>query len=224
MIRALLLAVLLTVPAFGKQPYDSVGRVKTGGSCTLVYSANGKGVVITNAHVVSTTSQTMVYWPSVNQKRVCKTIHVNFEYDLALLVCYNPPVKPVPYHGLYSMMVISTGFPYYDRGSLHWQASPVRYIKDSVLRVSTKPVPGMSGGGAFDHEGYLVAVVEGYDKTHGWLISNKKLILTIASYKDPKTWVPDASHVKAPQDFDIATPDGQRRTIKYNENTAPNLE
>lgn len=223
MIRALLLSLLLTLPVYGKYPYDSVGRVSAGGSCTLVYAANGKGIIITNAHVVSTISKTQAYWPAVKQKRLCKTIHVNFDYDLALLVCDKPPVQPVPYSRPGGMMIVSTGFPYYERSALHWQVSTIQSVQDNSLRVSAKPVPGMSGGGAFDYEGKLVAIVQGHDDECGWLISNQKLILTLAAYKDPKTWVPDASHVQDPKDFEIAEQDGQRRTIKYHENTAPSL-
>lgn len=220
---AVALLLLFTSPVFAAYPYDAVGRVEAGGSGTMVYVEGNQGLVITNWHVVPTISETEVYWPAVNARRKCKTIWADKNLDLALLVCNNPPVKAAPHRAPVGNFFVSAGFPYYQRANLHWQASLGLKLKENVLFLTAQPVPGMSGGAAFDCGGYLVGVVEAHNETDGIVISGHAFVNSLAKFKDPKTWIPNADHVEDPRDIDYAPQDGEIRTIRYNVKTAPEL-
>lgn len=224
--RVLLLIFLFAGSAFGKYPYDSVARVSTGGSGTLVAVHEDKGLFITNAHVMSSKAEATLYWPAVMQSRKAYTVHVSDHFDIALLVVERPPVKPVPIYRRTSEAYVATGFPYYDRPFLHWQQGKITRDAGSVFIVSRLPVPGMSGGGVFDEHGHLIAMVKGHNDDYGVLVDTSAIYSMVQRYKDPATWVKDGSHVKTHHKgkWNYAKQDGKVRTKKYDEETAPDLK
>ena len=115
--RTLIVLLLLASPAFAKYPYDAVGHISAGGSGTMIYGDSMYGLVLTNAHVVPTVSETMVRWGQ--HQRKCKTVFVDYEHDIALLRCKNPPVAAKSYREPTGNFVVSTGYPYYQRAALH---------------------------------------------------------------------------------------------------------
>ena len=222
-LKALVLLLVLSGAAYGKYPYDSVGRVSAGGTCTMIYVADGKGLMVTCAHVMEGESETKVYWPAVDETRVCKTVFVDKEADLAYLVCDNPPVAAVPIKAADSGVVVSAGFPYYERGALHWQIGIALETDHKLMTVTNRPVAGMSGGAGFDENGNLVGVVKQYNPLAGGLASGPAFITTTERFADPATWVPDASHVEEKKQWNLAKQNGDVRTMKYDEKTAPDL-
>lgn len=216
-----LLLSLFTSPLFAAYPYDAVGMISAGGSGTLVYAENGKGLILTCAHVVPYISETNCTWGE--ETRTCKTVFVDYGADLALLVCDNPPVRPVPYHKIVGNFVVSTGYPWYSREDLHWQASIALATHGSNIYVTAKPAAGMSGGGAFDCRGYLVGAVRAHTMEDGILADGEPLESMMNKYKDPETWIPDASHVKQRVHYNYSPCTGPERSIEYNELTAPEL-
>jgi hypothetical protein len=187
----------------------------------MVISRGGKGLVITAGHVVPTVAQFKITWG--NQTRVAKVVAVVENHDLAIAVVDNPPVKGVGYAKLQGRMLVATGYPWHNRKKLHWQVGAVRPRMEKGFAVTmAKPEPGLSGGGCFDFTGRLVAVVSGHDSGSGYM--GYKVSELLDKYKDPKTWVPDDSHVKEPVDYGpSAKPERPYRTIPYNQYTAPVL-
>jgi hypothetical protein len=219
--RTLIVLLLLASPAFADYPYDAVGNVSAGGSGTMVYVDGDYGLVVTSAHVVATVSETNVTWSG--KKRLCKTVFVDYENDIAILLCRNPPVKAVPYREPVGNFIVSTGYPYYSRSALHWQASIALRMEGSVMWVTHRPVAGMSGGGAFDFGGYFIGIVRSHNQTDGGIVAGESLTEVMEKYKDSKTWLPSAVHVQVPQDYDFSPQDGHVRSIRYSVDTAPEL-
>ena len=222
---AFVLALLVTAPVFGAYPYDSVCRIdlKGGGhgSGTLVYSRGGKGLIITAGHVVAHDAQATAVWGK--QSRNAKVVKTWPECDLAILVCDKPPVAAAGYAQVKGRMIVATGFPWWSKNKLCWQVGVAQpKMKDNMMKVTARPEPGMSGSACFDFTGNLVAVVSGHDKIHGYL--GYKVSDKLIKYADPKTWVPDASHVTKPSPYGpSARPEKPYRTIPYSEHTAPKL-
>lgn len=217
---AVVLALVFSAPVFGAYPYDSVGVIHAGGSGTLVFQANNKGLVLTAAHVVATIGETKVSW--AGETRVAKTVFVDLEHDLALLVVDAPPVSPASYAPVQGRIIIATGYPWWSRQKLCWQPGVVRFVRGHNLVVTAKPEPGMSGGGCFDYTGNLVGVVQWHNQTSGGL-GIKPLDEIMAKYSDSKLWVPDDSHKVKPSNFNFAQPQKPYRSIPYDVNTAPRL-
>lgn len=212
--------LLLANPAFGAYPYDAVGIIDSGGSGTLVFKDADKGLVLTAAHVVAKIGETNITW--AGQTRVAKTVFVDLEHDLALLVCNNPPVSSVDYAEVQGRIIIATGYPWHNRKKLHWQPGVVRFIRKHNLIVATKPESGMSGGGCFDFTGKLVGVVQWHNKTSGGY-GIKPLVSMLDKYSDSKLWVPDDSHKVKPNNYVSAKPEKPYRSILYSIHTAPRL-
>jgi len=222
--RALFILLLLASPAFAKYPYDSVGRTDAGGSAVLVEVQGTKGLVVTNAHVLTTQREMKVYWPAVKATRVCKPVFVDKDTDYALMVCDNPPVEPVKCNAPTRNSVIVAGFPYYEREHLHWQIGNVTSKTKYEVLYTNLPVPGMSGGAAFDLNGQLVGIVKGHDEKHGILVSAASIMVALKHYNDSRTWVPSYDHVEKPRNWNYATPDGKKRTLRYFEWSALDLK
>lgn len=223
-LKVLAVWLLLASTAVAKYPYDSVGRVAAGGTCTMVEVADGKGLMTTCAHVVATVGETDVYWPAVKQTRKCKTVYVNYDLDIALLVCDNPPVPAVSVkENKEGSPLIAAGFPYYDRAALHWQPGMVLGSDDTVAWTTNRPVAGMSGGAGFDTEGNLIGIVRLYNEFFGGMVAGDNLIIVVQLYADPKTWIPDDSHKQNPKKFKLADQNGDVRTKKYDAKEAPDL-
>lgn len=218
--NAILILLLLASSAFAKYPYDSVGRTDAGGSAVLVEVKEGKGLIVTNAHVLTTQREMKVFWPATGETKVCKPVFVNKDADFALMVCDSPKVKPVKCHIPTRKSVIVAGFPYYERAYLHWQLGNIVSKNKYEIRYTHKPVPGMSGGAAFDINGRLVGIVKGHDDKQGILVSMEAIMVAL---KRCQTWVPNYDHVEKPRDWNYATPDGQKRTLRYAEWSALDL-
>lgn len=217
---AVVLVLLFIAPAFGAYPYDAVGVISAGGSGTLIFARDGKGLVLTAAHVVATIGETKVSWNG--QTRVAKTVFVDIEHDFALLVCNNPPVSAVSYAKVQGRIIIAAGYPWHSRKQLCWQPGVVRFVRGHNLIVTAKPEPGMSGGGCFDYTGNLVGVVQWHNETSGGL-GIKPLIEMLNKYSDTKLWVPDDGHRVKPTDYVFAKPEKPYRSIPYSIHTAPRL-
>lgn len=219
---------LLTTTATGEYPYDSVCRVEAGGSGVLIYVADGKGLVVTNAHVMPNKSETVCYWPAAKAKRKALVVGYHPEVDLCFMVIDKPPVAAAEI-GIRDSHVVFTGFPHYDRNNLHWQYGNV--VNEDTVKVffQNQPVPGMSGGAIFDRkDGDLCGITEGQkggSKTIGVGITDTALAFAANPYRDVETWVPDGSHVEdyEPDDWVYAKPDKRRITRKYNDK-APHWE
>ena len=206
-------------------PYDAVCRVEAGGSGVLIYVAEGKGLVVTNAHVMPDKTWTMVYWPTNKTKRKAQVVAYHPEVDLCYMVIEKPTLAPAKM-GIRDSHVVFTGFPWYDRDNLHWQYGNVTKETMTQVHFQNQPVPGMSGGAIFDRkDGDLCGITEAQkdgSKVIGLGVSDVALLLTAADYEDPTTWVPDGSHVEGyePGDWVYAKPDKRRITRKYT-NKAP---
>jgi len=216
--HAILILLLLSSTAFAKYPYDSVGRSDAGGSAVLIDAKGSKGLVITNAHVMTTLRSMKVYWPSAKATRVCTPIYVNKDADFALLVCDMPPVQSVKVGFPVRKSVIATGFPYYERSHLHWQTGNIVLKSKNEILYNNRPVPGMSGGAAFDLDGKWVGMIKGHDHTNGVLVSTTGALgYALIKYRELETWIPNYDHVEDPRDWEYAKQDGKRRTIRYTE-------
>ena len=216
-----LLVWFVATPVWAAYPYDAVGVTGNGGSGTMVVTRGGKGLVITAGHVVTTDAQFKITWG--NQSRIAKVVAVDPDNDLAIAVVDRPPVKGVGYGKIQGRLLVVTGYPWHSRKKLHWQVGTVRpKMEEGFTLTMCKPEPGLSGGGCFDFTGHLVAVVSGHDAGSGYM--GYKVPELLDKYKDPETWVPDASHVKEPVDYG---PSAKRqkpyRTNPYNQHTAPVL-
>ena len=225
--RVLIAILLLTSVAHGKHPYDSVCRVEAGGSGVMLFVEGGKGLVVTNAHVMPNKAETECYWPAVKARRKALVVGYHGNVDLCFMVVDDPPV-PFVKTGIRDSHVIFTGFPHYDREHLHWQYG--NFKRETLVQTywENKPVPGMSGGAVFDRkDGDLCGITEAADDPNvGVGISDLALFMTSLQYKDPKTWVPDGSHVASyePGEWTYAKPSKYVRTKVYRPERAPHWE
>ena len=218
-----LIFALICSPALAAHPYDSVARLSAGGSGTLVLARNGQGLVITNAHVVATVAETQVYWPAVEQTRTGKTVYVNYDLDLALLLVENPPVPVVKTSFPKKPSIVAAGYPYYDRQHLHWQSGMIHRHLMALSEVSARPVAGMSGGAVFSLDGRMVGVVKSENPEYGYMIS-RHVLNTVVQGHLHKKWTPDSSHLQEPQDYKFSKQNKHIRTLRYDERTAPELK
>ena len=199
MIKRLFLVVALAacpLVANAAMPYDAVGRLsppgKTwGGSCVLIYAKDGKGLIVTNAHVTCGRSDWVATWH--NGSRKAKVVAYLKDVDLSFLVVEDPPV-PAAHLGMRDSHIVFAGYPHYERTKLHWQYGNVESEGLTRTRWVNKPVPGMSGGAVFDRkDGDLCGIVEASKDNYGIGISDVTLIVFASKYEDPKTWVEDSA-------------------------------
>lgn len=228
--RSLLLALvvgLISVAVKGAAPYDAVGRLtppgKTwGGSCVLIYASGDRGLIVSNAHVCDDADTFEAHWGK--ETRTAKTVAFYAEEDLCFLVIENPPVKPARL-GIRDSNVVFTGYPHYDRDHLHWQKGT--FVDENLRYVAWKneAVPGMSGGAVFDQkDGDLCGIVEASKDGYGFGVASVSLILNAWKHEDPKTWIPDGSHVNMKKpNWKPAKPSKVIITKVYDEKTAPKL-
>lgn len=233
MIRALIVFLLLGSVCEAKHPYDSVVRVNDksggGGSGILIAVEGDKGLIATNAHVVGNDHQFRVHWTRQNQTRLGKTIHVDVENDFALLVVSKPPTAVVELAEEEELEpgqpTFSAGYPYYDRAHLHWQPGMFYNYHNNHTWITSRPVPGMSGGALLTQQGKLIGVVRAVYPTLG--IAVNKEVIQEALEDHPAPWTPNKDHVRPPSKqhkFTFAERDNDRRSVRYAESTAPDLE
>lgn len=209
MVRFLLLVALAVSPLAAKaaHPYDAVARVSPpgkmwGGSGVLIYKADGKGIVVTNAHVTAGGDTYDIVW--AKQKRSATVVGFYPEYDLAYLIVEDPPVEPVKI-GWRDTHIVFAGYPHYERDKLHWQYG--NYIGEDFpcTRWQNAPVPGMSGGAVFDRkDGELCGIVRAEDGSVGIGVCDMVLIVISHGYEDPAGWVANDEEAKESRDYELA--------------------
>ena len=223
--RVVLIVLVLAASAHADMPYDAVGKVVLPGgghgSCVLIYTSDDKALVVTNAHVIAFHAESTVVLARC--KYAAKTVAYEPTVDLAFLVINKPPIKPVNL-GPRDTHVVFTGYPHYDCCDLHWQYGNI--VKEDLKRSTWRngPVPGMSGGAVFDRkDGDLCGIVSWTDGKYGGGVADEPLLLYAAKYKDPESWVPDASYIEGVEEGDWEYAKQRRRVVtkEYKTTKAP---
>ena len=228
-------ALLLLTPSYlyGKMPYDAVcvlNRANNGGggSGTLVAKIDGKGLILTEAHVIPTVTQIEATWPAFKTTRIAKPVYVSYAYDTALLVIDNPPCEPVSIATAINKdeVLYSTGFPWYSRDKLHWQVGNLQKFEGFDAVITNRLAGGMSGGAVFNYRGSLAGTckaLRGKDTT-SIIVTSQILIPILMAYSDPETWRPVTNHLKDKKYFKSAEREKTNLTEPYSDETAPNLQ
>jgi len=191
----------------------------------MIMRRGNQGLIVSCGHVCGESDTFEAYWPSVNEKRVAKTVGVHHKEDLAFLVVDDPPVAPVKL-GLRDSHIIFAGFPAYDRVGLHWQYGNVLNDVGYTCQWRNTVVPGMSGGAVFDRaDGDLCGIVKAMNGAYGFGVSDLALLITADKYTKEE-WIVDSSHVKENLDFGPGAewPEGVVVTKDYEEEEAPEFD
>lgn len=221
------LIILIPLVANGAMPYDAICRIDSqtgGGSGVLIQIRDGKGLIVTNAHVVSKSAEGQATWNK--QTRIFKVIKYIPDVDLAFLVVDDPPTKAATI-GMRDTHIVFSGYPHYDRGRLHYQYG--NFIEEDLVVCIwfNKPVPGMSGGAVFDRKdgdlcGIIKASIPG-NPHKGVGVSDISLII-YAWRMEKEEWKPDSSYlVDDEEEWNFAKPSRQWMTKIYDER-APHWE
>lgn len=197
MVRFILMVALAACPlaANAAHPYDAVARLSPpdatwGGSCVLIAVEDGKGLIVTNAHVTCGRDDWEAHWH--NGCRKAKVIGYFPDVDLSFLVVDDPPVDAVEV-GVRDSHIVFAGYPHYERTKLHWQYGNVEAEGLFVTRWKNMPVPGMSGGAVFDRkDGDLCGIVRAGSDGTGWGVSDLTLVVYANKFANVEDWVPDA--------------------------------
>lgn len=208
--RTLLAWILITNVAQAAMPYDAVARLSPpdatwGGSCVLIAVEDGKGLIVTNAHVTCGRDDWEAHWH--NGCRKAKVIGYFPDVDLSFLVVNDPPVPAVEV-GVRDSHIVFAGYPHYERTKLHWQYGNVVAEDFYATKWRNMPVPGMSGGAVFDRaDGDLCGLIRAAHEGYGYGVSDLVLIVMASKYEKPSTWVPDGKAcVEDKKDWKYAKP------------------
>lgn len=179
-----ILLLLVSTSAYGAWPYDACCNVSVppyGGSGTLVGVADGRGVVLTCAHVIEggNTKAITCQFPTFRSRgrllgrdtpNDLAAIEIKVPDDIKTPVCVRPATRE-------DTQLVIVGCPYYGNGKLYAMRARIAGFRgaDALLAGEKLVVSGYSGGAVLTTGGEFIGVVWGHDDRYSCATSGKAL-------------------------------------------------
>lgn len=183
---AIVFLLLWFCHAWGGHPYPyntcvEVYNGNAGGSGTLVGVKDGKGLVISCAHVFEGNNRSpKVRFSDSDTRLPAQLVGINPSLDLSALTIDAPKgcvsAKSVRAAEPTDGTLTAIGYPWYSRGrSPHYTKGKYLEYRDNDVKFLAKPYvhSGFSGGGLFAPDGAMVGVVCGYGEGYSYAASGQ---------------------------------------------------
>lgn len=180
----LLLSLLLTPPLWAAWPYDACCNVTVppyGGSGTLVGVQDGRGLVITCAHVLEggDLGRITCRFPTATVRG--RLLGQQRSADLAAIEVTAPAGIRSPVQVRAATRddrdLLLVGCPWYGNGRLYWMRGDVAGFEghDVLLRSAQLVQSGYSGGAVLTRRGELIGIIWGHSERHSMATSGQDL-------------------------------------------------